>query len=126
MSYSDYMAGLRDGAEIGFKAGFRKGYDLGYKDGTTEGFLTGYTTGYLDSNLSKPYRPVERLELYKSYLAEPEIPRINCSTRIERDSLAIDVHIERPVSYAFPTNSRVGMPMPLYELPQHSRDRIGW
>ena len=49
MSYSDYMAGFRDGAQVGLNAGYRMG------------FGDGYATGYDDGAAGLPFRPRERL-----------------------------------------------------------------
>ena len=73
MSFSDYMAGLRDGFAAGFNAGYRKGVE----DTMCAGYLSGYRDGYRDASLGLPYRPQQRLLEYRSTIPEPlPLPKI--------------------------------------------------
>jgi hypothetical protein len=67
MSYSDYLAGLRDGFAVGFNAGYRKGV----QEGASAAYLSGYKAGYDDASRGLPYRPKERLLDYRSTLPDP-------------------------------------------------------
>ena len=67
MSYSDYLAGLRDGFAIGFSVGV----EVGWRAGQRSGYLSGYSDGYRDASLGLPYKPKERLQLYESLVPEP-------------------------------------------------------
>lgn len=71
MSYSDYLAGLRDGMAIGFEAGVR----VGWKAGRRAGYLAGYEDGYSDAMCGLPYRPETRLRLHEIRFPEP--PKID-------------------------------------------------
>jgi len=67
MSYSDYLAGLRDGFSTGFNAGYRKGVD----DTKSVGYLAGYKDGYGDAAGGLPYQPQERLRQFSLSLPDP-------------------------------------------------------
>ena len=68
MSYSDYLAGLREGLHRGIDIGFDVGVRAGFQIGSTTGFLSGYKKGYKDSSLGLPYTPAKRLIEQNSYL----------------------------------------------------------
>lgn len=77
MSYSDYMAGFRDGACIGFNAGYRKGFEDGYDD------------GYCDGRQELPYSLARRLaeaERRLDRLAPPDFRELPVT---EDDSLPL-------------------------------------
>lgn len=89
MSYSDYMAGFRDGYSIGYLCGYRGGYKVGY--------LSGYIDGYGDNSCGKFYDPIAeareqrlkhesiceklragRMAAYETFVpvVEPVLPRV--------------------------------------------------
>ncbi len=65
MSYLDYLAGLRDGMNIGFQVGVRKGFEIG----SSYGFLAGYNKGYEDSEDKLLYEPLKRFLEQRKYLS---------------------------------------------------------
>jgi len=66
VSYSDYLAGVRDGFAIGFNAGFRKGVEVG----SSTAYLKGYGDGFSDATKGLPYKPRERLVDFQSLVPD--------------------------------------------------------
>jgi len=68
MSYSDYLAGVRDGISIGFSAGVRAGYERG----VSTGYIAGYNSGYRDSSAGLRPRASESLSFFKQAECQAE------------------------------------------------------
>ncbi|MHC4477512.1 MAG: hypothetical protein ACYTEL_17835 [Planctomycetota bacterium] len=101
MSYSDYLAGLRDGFTAGFNAGYRKGCE----DRGSAGYLAGYRHGYQDASMGLPYRPQERLLEYRSTFSEPlPLPKIEPLPlpRYEPPKLGLPPNLDPIVRYEAP------------------------